>query len=946
MDVKTAFLNDELKEEVYVSQPEGFVDQDNPSHVYKLKKALYGLKQAPRVWYDMLSSFLISQQFSKGAVDPTLFTRHARNDLLLVQIYVDDIIFAPTNTAMCNEFANQMTNKFKMSMMGQMSFFLGLQFSQSPKGIFINQSKYAFEIIKKYGLTSTNSVDTPMIENKKLNEDLQGKPVDATLFRGMIGSLMYLTVSRPDLIYDVCLCARIMTSITAQQTKLDLELVPKEYRLDIGKCNGRIPRGLKPKEETFQVVWMHLHSLHAILHLSSLLMSLKYTCTSSGTLIEDRDFDALPSEEDTVSFFKELGHTGVINSLNDVVIDQMHQPWRTFAALINRSLSGKTTAFDKLRTVPPKVAKKFKKASPSKKDSVPVPAYEEPIQKGKRVKRSAKKSSTTPTTGIIIREPLVETQLQRKEKVDVARGKGIDLLSKVALTEESQMKEVRKKSLRDFHKSHPSGSGSVAKKPPSVKKITPPEGTSDKPGVPDENDSEEHESNSEQDTDGSESDSESDQQVYDDDEEDDEDDDNDDDKSEEKETLEITQEQVVEDAHVTTTKKTEIPVTSSSHSSDLASKFINFLDIPPADTEIVSPLDVHVHHESTPSPLPITKTANIPSLIPNFASVFRFNDRVIALEKDVAEMKNDPLHTQVTALVDDHLDTRMGATREEFMNFLSTSLTDMITKQVPSKGTKSQPKSSGKSVHAEEPEFENEDKTTQKGPTQNWLMTLAAPTSIGKSLKEFNELMSTPIDFSSYILNGLKIENLTQEILLGPAFKLLKGTRSNYAELEYDIEECYKALSEKLDWENIKGSDYPFNLFKPLPLITHGNRQSVPVEFFINNDLKYLQRGISTMTYTTSTTKIKVAQYDLPGIKDMGKTLYAYARGIQLRGDVYFTKRILAVTHVSVMKKHRYGYLEEIIVRRADNALYKFKEGDDVANFTIALRMFTRSLVI
>ncbi|GJX43611.1 retrovirus-related pol polyprotein from transposon TNT 1-94 [Tanacetum coccineum] len=118
MDVKMAFLNGELKEEVYVSQPEGFVDQDNPSHVYKLKKALYGLKQAPRAWHDMLSSFLISQQFSKGAVDPTLFTRHAGNDLLLAQIYVDDIIDASTNIAMCNEFANQMTTKFKMSMMG------------------------------------------------------------------------------------------------------------------------------------------------------------------------------------------------------------------------------------------------------------------------------------------------------------------------------------------------------------------------------------------------------------------------------------------------------------------------------------------------------------------------------------------------------------------------------------------------------------------------------------------------------------------------------------------------------------------------------------------------------------------------------------------------------------------------------------------------------------
>ncbi|GKC49174.1 retrovirus-related pol polyprotein from transposon TNT 1-94 [Tanacetum coccineum] len=166
MDVKTDFLNGKLKEVVYISQLEGFVDQDNPSHVYKLKKALYGLKQAPCAWYDMLSSFLISQQFSKG-----------------------------------------------------------LQISQSPRGIFINQSKYASEIVKKYGLHSTDSVDTPMIENKKLDEDLQGKQVDATLYRGMIGSLMYLTSSRPDLNHVVCLCARYQ----AKPTEKHLQAVKRIF---------------------------------------------------------------------------------------------------------------------------------------------------------------------------------------------------------------------------------------------------------------------------------------------------------------------------------------------------------------------------------------------------------------------------------------------------------------------------------------------------------------------------------------------------------------------------------------------------------------------------------------------------------------------------------------------------------------------------------------------
>ncbi|GJX99089.1 retrovirus-related pol polyprotein from transposon TNT 1-94 [Tanacetum coccineum] len=143
IDVKTAFLNGELNEVVYVSQPEGFVDPEHPSHVYRLKKALYGLKQAPRAWYDKLSVFLIKSGFTKGVVDPTLFTKKAGKHILVVQIYVDDIIFASTNPKACKLFAFEMNSTFKMSMMGQMSFFLGLQVSQSPRGIFINQSKYA-----------------------------------------------------------------------------------------------------------------------------------------------------------------------------------------------------------------------------------------------------------------------------------------------------------------------------------------------------------------------------------------------------------------------------------------------------------------------------------------------------------------------------------------------------------------------------------------------------------------------------------------------------------------------------------------------------------------------------------------------------------------------------------------------------------------------------------
>nr|GEY54927.1 retrovirus-related Pol polyprotein from transposon TNT 1-94 [Tanacetum cinerariifolium] len=243
MDVKTTFLNGNLWEEVYVSQPDGFVDPDNPNHVYKLKKALYGLKQASRAWYDMLSSFLLSQDFSKGSVDPTLFIRKNSNDLLLVQIYVDDIIFATPTLELCDLFSNMMCSKFKMSMMGKISFFLGLQISQSPRGIFINQSKYALESLKKHGFESCDLVDTSMVEKSKLDEDKEGKAVDPSHYRGIIGTLLYLTASRPDLQFVICMCAQNQ----ARPTEKQVHAVKRIFRY----LRGTVHRGLwYPKDSS------------------------------------------------------------------------------------------------------------------------------------------------------------------------------------------------------------------------------------------------------------------------------------------------------------------------------------------------------------------------------------------------------------------------------------------------------------------------------------------------------------------------------------------------------------------------------------------------------------------------------------------------------------------------------------------------------------------------
>ncbi|GJW04463.1 hypothetical protein Tco_1563319, partial [Tanacetum coccineum] len=222
-------------------------------------------------------------------------------------------------------------------------------------------------------------------------------------------------------------------------------------------------------------------------------------------------------------------------------------------------------------------------------------------------------------------------------------------------------------------------------------------------------------------------------------------------------------------------------------------------------------------------------------------------------------------------------------------------------------------------------------------PPQTWIRQIA---KVEKPPLTFDELISTPTDFSAYVMNHLKIDNLTQWHLVGPTSYLLKGTCKSRVELEYHFEECYKAVTDRLEWTNPEGHEYPFNLSKPLPLITVGGRQA--------------------------------PKYDnIEGIEDMVQTLWSTVKTSS--HDVFSTKRIIAVSHVNVVKKYDYGYLDEIIVRREDHNLYKFKEGDfprlnlrdiedmllllvqkklsnlekdDLFDLNVALRMFTKRVVI
>ncbi|GKA01315.1 putative ribonuclease H-like domain-containing protein [Tanacetum coccineum] len=212
MDMKSAFLYGTIEEEVYVCQPPGFEDPQFPDKVYKVEKALYGLHQAPRAWYETLSTYLLENGFRRGTIDKTLFIKKDKGDILLVQVYVDDIIFGSTKKSLCTKFESLMHKKFQMSFIGELTFFLGLQVMQRDDGIFISQDKYMADILKKFDFSSVKTASTPIETNKTLLRDEEVEDVDAHLYKSMIRSLMYLTASRPDIMFAISACARFQVT--------------------------------------------------------------------------------------------------------------------------------------------------------------------------------------------------------------------------------------------------------------------------------------------------------------------------------------------------------------------------------------------------------------------------------------------------------------------------------------------------------------------------------------------------------------------------------------------------------------------------------------------------------------------------------------------------------------------------------------------------------------
>nr|GEY14468.1 hypothetical protein [Tanacetum cinerariifolium] len=808
-----------------------------------------------------------------------------------------------------------------------------------------------------------------------------------------------------------------MTS-KAQQIELDNALVaPKNHHV-IGKCNMKINPRMKPKEPTYQVA---LDALDLTKCYPAFLI------TAEVPVIYIHHFWAT----EALSFIRELGHSGEIKYITDVIVDPLHQPWRTFASIINKCLCGKEDLAYQIDNIDSKkqdkmfyprftkiiihhFLEKYKSISMRNRtfmhtarddsllgtmrfvskhadtqvygsiipkattiqallDSVAYKTYyaiasgAEPPKSRKSQKKSdsaisseesPSKKKSAKAKKVVVAKP---KPAKKKAPVKADRGKGLNVLSKVALSEGFPMSNIARLLVQIkelvVNQGFPMYANTIPKVRKSLrvtvekkkmmmktilkmkmimmmmvmmimmamvmmmmtKKIMTHMTMTKKLAVIELSLTESRFlfSNSlalitmKK-------------------------------KKKKKKKKRLTMkkqwmkkkmmrslrtwfEQVKEDSHVTLTpvldtQKTDEPVQSSSVSSNFTSKLLNLENPSLADNKIASLMDTTVRHEE-----PRKVTTAVPALL-DFASIFRFNDRVTNLERDLSELKQVDQYAQaislIPAIMDRYMDNKLGEAifkaiqshnakckkeaqdeKQEYIDNVDSTVRTIIREEVKTKLPKILPKAVSAFATP----------VIEINVTES-LETAILASQVARAKEphtSFDVLMDTSFDFFTFVMNRLNIKDLTQEILVGPVFELLKGTCESLTELEYHLEECSKAKNERLHWHNHKGKPYPFNLSKLLPLIRdHQGRQVIPRDFFINNDLEYLKGEDLSRHYSTSSPMKMI--YDK----------HAYW------GTSHWGPKHQHFYRLMIMKKYDYGHLEEIEVHRENQKLYKFREGD------------------
>nr|GEX60126.1 hypothetical protein [Tanacetum cinerariifolium] len=985
MDVKTAFLKGNLRKEVYVSQPDGFLDQDNPNHVYKLKKALYGLKQAPRAWYDMLSSFLLSQYFSKGSVDSTLFIRRNNNDLLL------------------------------------------------------------------YGFESCDLVDTPMVEKSKLNEDKGGKVVDPSHYRGMIGILLYLTASRLDLQFTICMCARYQ----ARPTKKHVHAVKRIFRY----LHGTVNQGLwYPKDSSVTLTAFadadhagcqdtrrsyglginkipmycdnksaialccnnvqHSRSKHIdiryhfikeqvenrvielyfvnteyqladlftkalgkdrIEFLINKLSMRSFTPETLNKLMDEVDetidttidqqvamdealvpqakrlrirrsnfcllsgiqdmlhiflsvpgqaFDELPFEEEIPAFIRFLGHNVPIRTLIDVNINKLYKPWRYFASIINRCLTGKGSGYNSLRLSQAQILwglyhkrnvdYAYLMNSKAYKEYYAIATGEAAPKPKVNVRRTRSSSDTSITPPTAASSPRLTTSAKGKQTAKASKAKSLSALSKNLTDDEGDDNEEKDDDGDEEDK-----------------------GDDGEEGNGDDND---------KDDDSKEGDDTDDQEVKKDDDKDDVEESGDDEEEcgdDEEEFDEETRDEESFDPILQTPENNEDEGDSEE-------------DQGKGNSTTLEVEDSHVM-------LTPVNPDGMESIFETTSQMDENDEFLRSVDENMKKIIKEQVKDQVKVQVSKILPRIKQAVNEQLKAEVLTrsshssrtsyavvaDLSKMELKKILIKkmeGNKSiQRSDEQRNLYKALVEAYKSDKIILD--TYGETVTLKRrrdddadkdeEPSDGPDRGSKRRREEEPVQTTSQIEKPSHPEFDT-ELLAGPTYELMKESCKSLIELEYHLEEVYKATTDQLDWVNPEGQQYPHNLLQPLPLIPNNQgHRVISFAHFINNDLEYLHRGASSRKYTTSITKTKAANY----------------------GHIKWIEDLVPKTI----------WIEEPIVRQLDDKLYKFKEGDfkrlriqDIKDmllllvqgkltnlivkecfaFNVSLRMFTRSIII
>ncbi|GJU45455.1 retrovirus-related pol polyprotein from transposon TNT 1-94 [Tanacetum coccineum] len=891
MDVKTSFLNDELKEEVY----------------------------APQAWYDTLSQFLLDNKFSKGAVDPTLFTRKTGKHILLVQIYVDDIIFSLTDPKACDIFSKETSSKFQMSMMGQMLFFLGLQVSQSPRGIFINQSKYAQEILIKYGMDTSDPIDTPMVDQLKLDEDPLGILVDQTRYRGIKLSLPKSTLRQQNGSFG---------TFEAPSTKLYISSL---LNAACKKALNLLKKGLLIRGEAVEASKRKRSLLdHKIQQLS------KGSSEGYGIIPE------VPDEPKDNSEVAEKQARNVQTSL--------------------------TLSSAKLET----------------QSMVDVPIHQEDpvVQRNPLIDTVTSmitdKTASTPTP------PTTQAQVQMcstscwkdsQENLESFDGDGVDTQSKVP-------DKLQQKSFGTNE-----GTGTI----PGVPDVPIYESKSEKESCGDSVEEDDNEDEFDDDSDDNdkksideEEDDEVTKELYDDvnvnlgNEDTDMTNANQGAAEQQNVSQESGFEQEEEDAHVIITpvldtQKSGGPTQSSFVSSDFTSKLLNLDNPSPADNEIAFLMDTTAQHattvpentssftttvpppppffnpllqKETPSPTPIIfeATTSLPELL-DFASVFKFNERVFNLEKDVSEIKQVDQYAQalssIPAIVDRSVDNKLG----EAIN---------------------------KAIQAHN--FDCREEAQAKKMEYIELVHSTVRTIIKEKVNaQLPQILPQAI---SDVATPVIEKNVTESVEAAVLTRSSSQPKSTYEAAASLFEfELTKILIDNM--EKNKGVEMKKIKIEIPPIDqTEGRKEENRVKMLSPLEIQG-QRKRSLQAPLKMPTNLNISLPEsLPMQRSHGpkrQRFYGYASNLTLSKDVYSRRRIIAVTRLKIIKKYDYGHLEEIEVCLDDQKLYTFKEGDfkrlrlqdiedmllllvqqKLTNLTIdkrydlnvALRMYTRHIII